>query len=217
MADPKLHTAEQHTTTPRQPWKQLFSIYSTVFHPFAIPTFCMAALLFGPSYISIMPGVVKFRILAIFILTTICFPLFSIGLLKHLKIIPTSQTHRKRRLPILVATAGYTICYILLSGYLVIGLLPQLLTGAFAVIITCFAVNFFWKISLHMTAIGAAVGLLLCVTMKEYGNMTALCLVFTVLAGGLGTARLYLGKHNIGQVAAGFCIGVGVMLLLCML
>ena len=191
-------------------------ILSVLLHPFMMPTYGVVALLYGPAYISILPNMLKLYIVAIFLLATLCFPAFTIGLLKYLKVIPdlSLTTRRERTLPLLVVAVGYVVCYILLSRYLVIGLLPQLLVGALGVIIVCFAVNLFWKISLHMAAIGGVIGLLLYVTMKRYGDMTTQWLVFTVLAGALGTARLYLGSHNIMQILTGFCAGAGVMLLL---
>lgn len=207
---------EKHIREEKKIGEKAAGIYSVLLHPFIMPTYGVVALLYGPAYISILPGMLKLYIVAIFLLSTLFFPAFTIGVLKYLKIIPdlSLTTQRERTLPLLVVAVGYVMCYILLSRYLVIGLLPQLLIGAVGVIIVCFAVNLFWKISFHMAAIGGVIGFLIFVTMRGYGDMTAQWLLFTVLAGGLGTARLYLGSHTIMQVLAGFCGGVGVMLLL---
>ncbi|PID89276.1 MAG: hypothetical protein CSB01_02850 [Bacteroidia bacterium] len=61
----------------------------------------------------------------------------------------------------------------------------------------------FWKISLHMSAIG---GMSVLIFMASY---SALLLPFIILLSGLlGTSRLWLKAHDSVQVYLGFCLGV---------
>lgn len=61
----------------------------------------------------------------------------------------------------------------------------------------------FWKISLHMAAIGGL--LVIFYAFSFYENFFLLVIL---LAGALGSARLQLGAHNSLQVYAGFSLGV---------
>ena len=188
---------------------------SILLHPLAMPLYGTAALLYGPSYISILPDKIKWYILAIFALSTLMLPAFAIGLMHSLKIIPdlSLSNRRERIVPLLVVSAGCLFCNFFVRTRLGIDLLSQELIGAMGVILACFTVNLFWKISLHLAAIGGVVGMQLYVTLRGYGDMTSILLIFILLAGLLGTARLYLWHHNVWQVLAGFVVGIGVMLL----
>ena len=76
--------------------------------------------------------------------------------------------------------------------------------------VLCFVVAFYWKISLHLTAMGAAVALLVVMNVAGVGNMMVPLMVAILCAGALASARLYLGCHNGQQVLAGFCGGFAV-------
>lgn len=76
-------------------------------------------------------------------------------------------------------------------------------------------ITFFWKISLHSTA---AWGLVCCLLLlnKLYcidDNLFMPIVFFTFLSGCLMSARLYLQKHTIGQIAAGVGLSSFVMVL----
>jgi hypothetical protein len=186
---------------------------SLVLHPLLMPLIGAAILLYAPTYISILPGSFKIHILSVFALCTLIFPLFALALMKSLRIIPdlSLQSRRYRTLPLVATMVGYTVCFFLLSRYRILGFFPQLLIGGVVVLLICLVVNLFWKISLHLAGIGGLVGMLLYMALGGYGRMNAILLLFILLAGTLGTARLYLGHHNLAQVLAGFGCGVGVM------
>lgn len=71
----------------------------------------------------------------------------------------------------------------------------------------CLAVTFYWKISLHLAAQGAAAALLVLLTFGNAGNLTGALAVAVLAAGALASARLWLGCHTIRQVAAGYAGG----------
>ena len=70
-----------------------------------------------------------------------------------------------------------------------------------------------WKISLHLTGMGAVVALLVVMNVVGVGNMLVPLMVAILCAGALASARLYLGCHNGWQVLAGFCGGFAVSVL----
>ena len=196
--------------------EQIAKAVSIVLHPFLMPLWCCIVLLYGPTYLYILPNPLKLYILGVFTLTCLFFPAFTTGVFRSLRIIPnlSLNSRRERTLPLLVVAVGYAVCYFLLARYVAIGLLPPMLLGALGIVIVCFACNLYWKISLHMAAIGGVIAVLMDVMLKGYGLVLVPLISFIVLAGILGTARLYQGKHDIWQVLAGFCVGIVMMSLI---
>ena len=79
--------------------------------------------------------------------------------------------------------------------------------------VMCLVVSRYWKISLHLTGMGAVVALFVVMNILGVGNMTVPLMVAILLSGALASARLYLGCHNGRQVLAGFCGGFVVTVL----
>lgn len=57
----------------------------------------------------------------------------------------------------------------------------------------CFVVSLRWKISLHLTGMGAIVALLVVMNVVGVGNMLIPLAAAILCAGALASARLYLG------------------------
>ena len=79
-----------------------------------------------------------------------------------------------------------------------------------ALIISLF-INRYWKISAHMVAAGSMVTLVF--LMSFYGLMLTpyilpLQIASVLLAGAIGSSRILLKRHTLGQVGAGFALGI---------
>ena len=62
--------------------------------------------------------------------------------------------------------------------------------------------------SMHMTAIGGFCGFLMVFALRYGMNVRTELMCLLLLAGLLGSCRLYLGKHTPAQVYAGFFFGL---------
>lgn len=126
---------------------------------------------------------------------------------------------RERLIPYIITG----VCYIG-TGCLFIGYQAPMwcsmfyIGGGVAALINAI-VNLRWKISAHMAGIGGVVALLIVVTLKGHPQQPmAYWIVGMIMAAGLiGTARLYLQRHTLGQVAAGFAVGFLCVLLPCLI
>lgn len=70
-------------------------------------------------------------------------------------------------------------------------------------------INRWWKISVHAAGMAGLVAMLLHLLVYDYslpGTFTWL-LITIALAGMLGSARVWLGRHTLGQVLAGYAVG----------
>ncbi len=69
--------------------------------------------------------------------------------------------------------------------------------------------NFWWKISAHAAGIAGIVAMLIQMTKEgpTVGAMTWWIVGAIVVAGFLGSARIWLGRHTLMQVLAGSAVG----------
>lgn len=81
--------------------------------------------------------------------------------------------------------------------------------GAAVAAVINMTVNFRWKISAHACAAAGVVAMLLII--QRVGMPTVDLGWWTagtvLLCGLLGSARIWLGRHTLGQVLAGYCVG----------
>ena len=199
-------------------YKKIATGISWVLHPFLLPVYLMAVLLTMTAF-SHYPPNVKFYLLWVVALYAIVIPLLSLGVLRSLGRISDYRIddRRERFLPLLVGAvcddpnvgaADDTIAKIPSAIFL-----RKFMVAAACCEVLCLVVSFYWKISLHLTGMGAVVALLVVMNVVGVGNMLVPLMVAILCAGALASARLYLGCHNGWQVLAGFCGGFAVSVL----
>ena len=70
-------------------------------------------------------------------------------------------------------------------------------------------INFKWKISAHSAGIAGVVAMLIRIMHDGVAQPSTIVWIFiwVALAGLLGSARVWLGRHTAAQVIAGYCVG----------
>ena len=188
----------------KNPYDRLSRAISYALHPLIVPTIAALLLLFGPTVMSNLPAEARWFIAAVVLLNTLILPAFSLAVLKlfgglsDLRL----QSQRQRMLPMGIVAVCYMLCILSFRQMTVAFLVDRFLIAALCCVVIAFVVNLYWKISLHMTAAGGLLGMMIVM------NYTGL--VLTVLTGALGSARLQLGSHSLAQVGAGAAAGVAV-------
>ena len=87
-----------------------------------------------------------------------------------------------------------------------------LLLGSFWGVILLFLESIFFKVSMHTTAAGGAIGIMIVLLFLSPINMLT-ALIFTILVGGIvGTARLILKEHTTAEIWMGYITGLIVQL-----
>jgi PAP2 superfamily. len=115
---------------------------------------------------------------------------------------------RERFYPYIITLICYAFCGFLLYKLKLPAFFIGFMAGCIVSLIIDLIVTSFWKISAHMTGIG---GLLAVVTIiyKYFDGLNLPFLLSTILLVGLlGTSRMYLKCHNLGQVIAGTLNGL---------
>lgn len=79
------------------------------------------------------------------------------------------------------------------------------MVGGLLASIVSLVVNHWWKISAHMAAVGGLAALMFRIMTDHYGLPFDIWVLIGVvmIVGLVGTSRLLLERHTLGQVAAG--------------
>lgn len=183
---------------------------SWAFVPLLVPVYGVI-LAFNLTILDIIPSSLKwFYTISIFAIDSIA-PFLLIALLKKFGYVSTYGLNgqKERLIPYVLITVAY-----LGSGYFMaakgapIWLTMFFAGGAVAAAIN-FLINFKWKISAHAASIAGLVALLLHITDDGWGSPLAFPWMIgsMICAGLLGSARVWLGRHTVWQVLAGYAVG----------
>ena len=192
--------------------KKVSQILSTVFYPLFVPTYGVA-LAFWCTMLSITPLGVRWRfILAIFGVTCalpalIIYGLHRAGFIKD----PGLNNRTERTVPYILTALSYGASAWILAHAKAPSWLWLFMIGGLVAVAVNAVVNRWWKISAHLAAMGGLVALTFRIALSHTvlpGFPFIWMAIATILAAGaVGTARVYLDRHTVGQVGAGFLNG----------
>ncbi len=155
-----------------------------------------------------------FRLISL-VSTTIFFPLLTVALLKALGFLQSihMRVSKDRIIPLIATMTFYFWAQQVFSHQADTSkIINILLLGSFWGIILLFMASIFFKVSMHTTAAGGAIGIMTVLLFLSPFNMLA-ALFITLFVGGLvGTARLILREHTPFELWAGYAIGFLVQL-----
>ncbi|MDE6046584.1 MAG: hypothetical protein K2G10_04740 [Alistipes sp.] len=181
---------------------------SWALHPFLLPLYLVAFLLLATPF-AYYPAGVKLYLAWVILLYAMIIPVLGLGVLRSLGRISDFRLDRQdeRRWPLLIGTLCYVLCALTLAKLPSAVFLRKFMLAAACCEAMCLVVSFYWKISLHLTAMGAAVALLVIMSIVDPGRSLGPLVLALFGAGALASARLCLGCHTGTQVLAGFCGG----------
>ena len=184
-------------------------ILSMVFTPFYLPLVGLIAL-FTFSYLSLMPWPYKLTVLGLVYLFTILLPTLLIHFYRGYHGWTLIELGKKERrvVPYLLSIVSYFVCYYVMHRFNIPHFMSNILMSALVIQILCALINVWWKISTHTAAIGGVTGALMAFSMLfAFNPVWWLC--FTLLVSGMvGSSRIILHQHTLGQVLAGYGIGL---------
>lgn len=185
-------------------------LISWILSPLLIPAYGTAMSLWLTAY-SAMPHALLWRVTAVVWTITCLVPMIAILVLWATHFVTDLGLNKRRERPVPYVLT--VICYIVAALYLSAAHAPQwmwlfMVAGAGAALVS-FVVNFWWKISAHMAAMGG----LLALTFRMAADHLAVVDTWPVitavilLTGLLGTCRIQLHCHTLAQVFAGTANG----------
>lgn len=186
-------------------YQKLAKTISWALHPFVLPIYVVAVLL-TLTVFAYYPANVKLYLVWVVVLYAMLIPVLALGVLRSLGWISDYKVdlRRERIIPLTVGAICYILCALTIAKIPSVDFVRKFMVAAACCELLCLFVSFYWKISLHLTGMGAVVALFVIMNLVGVGNMMIPLMVALLLAGALASARLYLGCHNGAQVLAGF-------------
>ena len=184
-------------------------IVSAVFTPFSIPSLAFLALFFC-TYLRMMPLGYKLLVLGVVYCFTIFLPTFTIFLFRKMNGYSRRDMveRRRRYVPFLLTITSYAFGLAMMYRMRLPWYLINILWASLVIMVICVVVNLKWKLSEHMAGAGAVIGgITVFCSLFNYNPVWWLC-CFILIAGILGSARIILRHHTLGEVLGGFVVGL---------
>lgn len=136
------------------------------------------------------------------------------GLVRGNSGVLTELNKREQRfMPLLLTIIAYLFCSIIMLKRGLPWYMNGIILASLMILLIHILINTWWRVSEHMAAIGGVMGGIIAFSgLFLYDPIKWIC-VFTLIAGALGTARIILGHNNLGEIFAGFIIGLSCTLI----
>lgn len=200
---------------------------SVIFHPLFLILYFLFILLIVNPYLLPIQDPTDLGVIIIYVtIISIVFPLIPIIMMYMLGFTTSIELKKRqeRTIPLVITGIFYLWLYInLLNNNSIPDAFVFFLLGSTITLFSCFFINLFSKISLHTAGIA---GLLTAITIMRYHfaysyfglnlgngmtyqvNTNLLIVVFLIIAGIVGTSRLYLKAHNNTDIYGGYLVGI---------
>lgn len=188
----------------------LCRLISWIMVPFFMPLYG-TLFAFSLSLLKYVAPHSKFVVILVVAIINIVIPVILVLLLKWLGIVSDYGLNgrRERLIPYLITV----LCFLGTAWFVHSKGAPMWFTmffvGGAAAGLFDTIVNFWWKISAHAAGAAGVVALLIRIMRDGYPEPSILTwLIIAIAATGLvASARLWLGRHTLGQVLAGMTVG----------
>jgi hypothetical protein len=193
---------------------KLSKFISIILHPIFMPLLALYLSLQSIPSLGFSINPYLNYIYGVIIGCTILLPLLTIFfLIKTGKVSSLEMSdHKERSLPLFRTVIWMFLGFYMLNNILFYApILKAEIIGAILIILFAAIISKFWKISLHLLGIGGVVGVFIALQIM-FGGVLYLLLIFIVLSGILGVARIDQKAHNHAQIYVGFLLGVSIEL-----
>lgn len=183
--------------------------FSGVFRPFYMPLVGFMAL-FMFTYLNLLPFGYKVSVLALVYFQTILLPqllIFAYRSMNGWKAVHLRK-REKRMVPYILAIFSYLSCLYTLNELHMPRYMGGIIVSALLIQISCALINIWWKISTHSAAMGGLIGGLLAFSLLFMFNPVYWLCLAIVLTGIVGSCRMLLRQHSLGQVLVGVFVGI---------
>jgi len=185
--------------------------FSGFFHPIFLPTYMVALAFWMRPFESYYynASVQIYILLQVFVISTVL-PMGALLLLIWWNKVSDIMvgTRQERSVPYLVNAFCLAALYFNFKNIDLADFITGSVLGALISVLVAYLINMKWKVSAHGIGMGGALGMLLALA-EQFTRPPLLPLaILIVLAGLVGSSRLYLQAHTPAQVYTGYAVGV---------
>lgn len=188
---------------------KIYKTISTVLHPIAVPTVVVTLYFLTIPMNFRMEQ--KWAVLSLIFVVTYIIPLLLMIVLKQLNMISTfkTKTIEQRKFPIaFMAILFYLLANTINSVVALtdLGLFFYAITVSLGITYFLFFIKV--KLSIHLIALGAAVGFFLTLTHQYSQSYLLVIIVLLLISGIVANARLSMKAHVASEIYYGFFLGL---------
>lgn len=199
-------------------FKNIAKAISFLFFPLLIPVYG-TFMLFSMKLFTYYPTPYIEKAKSTIIIFGVILPCIVFIALKLVKAISDVRLPKKeeRLAPFICIAFCYLCCaYILFRCAMPLWVINLILSVTIVILIESI-ISIFWKISGHATSMGMLIGAIMVAGYHTYSNVNVTLIISLLIAGVVGTARMYLNRHTTGQIILGFLFGCACVILLSIL
>lgn len=190
---------------------QLANFISVVFHPLLLPTYAFLFISWADPYL--LAGIApenKVKLFVTIFVNTFIFPMLAIFIMKKLKFVNSFllKSREERIIPYIAISLFYFWCFMVIRKLAIDDFLTAALLGASLSVFMSFFFNLFFKISLHTVGVGNFIAIGLLLALSSGFNLEIPLMLIIIIAGLVGSARIYLKAHRSGEVYSGYMVGI---------
>jgi len=188
---------------------KLAKINSIIFHPLFIPVYGMIIIFSAPTLFGYLPFTVKKLLLLIVLINNVLLPVSLLPFFRYKNLISswTINNRIERNIPLIISSILYSLTSFIIFRLPIPVFLKSFILSVFILSVILTLINFWWKISLHSTGVGALISLVIILAFKMYTPLVWYLISVIIIAGIVLSSRLRLNTHSPLQVWLGFLTG----------
>lgn len=188
---------------------KLAKIISIIFHPLFIPVYGMIIIFSAPTLFGYLPFTVKKLLLLIVLINNVLLPVSLLPFFRYKNLISswTINNRIERNIPLIISSILYSLTSFIIFRLPIPVFLKSFILSVFILSVILTLINFWWKISLHSTGVGALISLVIILAFKMYTPLVWYLISVIIIAGIVLSSRLRLNTHSPLQVWLGFLTG----------
>lgn len=193
--------------------KKIAIVISALTHPIFLFFFILVYLLYQTDlFMGVIQIYKMWHILTYLMINSIIIPLSLIFFFEKDFYL---EDRRKRNLPYVIMLVIYILIYIFFQSFLFPDIIKKFLLSITIGIAVLFLLNTILKISMHTSSAGALIALFLYLYSQNPSDYYLPLLLSFILAGIIGSSRLYLKVHTRIELYSGYLVGlISTMLIL---
>lgn len=183
-------------------------VFSAIFRPYYMPVVGFIGL-FSFTYLNLLPFNFKLFILLAIYCFTILIPQICIFCYRKINGWAPHQIRiqANRTIPYAISIISYVACLWLMYRMHLPRYMCGIIVAALLIQASCATINIWWKISTHSAGAGGIIGALLAYsTLFDFNPINWLCILI-LISGVVGSSRMLLRQHTLGQVIGGTLLG----------
>ncbi len=195
--------------------KLFFKIIAYTLHPLLLPTYATIILVFANPYAFANISGGGLGILKIIFPLTFMFPVIALFLMKVLNFVDDYYlaNQKQRFMPYIAILIFYIWGFLVVRKLQMPDNMTWMMLGSCIAIALAFTANAFLKISIHTVGAGCLAAVAIAANASSYINIQLAMGIVILIAGLVGSCRLYLKAHEQSEVYAGYMVGfIGMMM-----